>query len=772
MNATQDVDSGPINWTAFLRATVVVLVGAAAVDARGQGLAALDLPQEEFSAPFGAGAYAEPREICWEDNSGGPHLEQTMQMSSAGGPVGAYYYLTERGCHSPELWDNCCLGFALRWVTGTGSPGSTETAKCPPGSYLGPLSLFEEPECRRLCTDGFAVPGDGSPEGACQPICGEAGAPPCADLGSCPAGSVSYGGECHNACEPIWQAMSGGDAQRLVELRAENSYWQEIFPGTHGCRCANGVDDLSAAGKCCPVGSSLNANGHCSELAICATNKNGEYSQCEPGPDKECLGEAAGSDPVDPANGEFHFSRCDIVLPGRGIDFRWCRSYSNRFDGGGAPGSSGWGWLGSYDYRLKKTESQAQVLHGDKVIMAFRRYRREGFLDGNGGNEPPENADWFIDRYVALDANVSWDLTPCVGDPAQCAADGFLALNATSDWQLNCGDDDAGCVFETPGGRRWHFTNETTGLLQSIEDRFGNHVLFERNDIATHGNRNISQIQDTLGRIISPTYDARGFLDQIRVAPQQGAQSVIWVDYHIDDDGRLVSAVDGTHRGETYRYTSGLEPDLNNNLVGVSIYQSQEYITNTYGALDGARDRVTRQVFGGSTTSYAFDAMAVDPNIGGTALRICPTDVDNMHYMGGAVVQAGAQEFSLRSTVTDANGVNWTYYSDRAGRVMRMLGPDGKVWNYNYAKSKLTAVQEPDGLRRCYSHDALGRVESETVFPAPGRPAEQTRQVRLYAWLNGGQLAATAIELTTPNDNRIPRAATIEEMQADRAIEF
>ena len=270
---------------------------------------------------------------------------------------------------------------------------------------------------------------------------------------------------------------------------------------------------------------------------------------------------------VQPFSGEFQIAEADLVIPGRGLDFTWARTYRSRTGSNTAMGN---GWDFSYNIYL-------QSCSGNLIVH-----------DGTGRKDtyyPQANGTWTADGFFG-----ELELQP--GNFF------IMTFPDTTIWQFLALDDP-----------------NAPGKINAIVDRNGNSLNFEYD-----AQGRLTTVRDPLdtgsnGRVITIGYDSNDLI--VDVNDWSGRH--IQYEYYNDGDAngsagdlRAVTspAVTGTPTGNnfpggkttTYTYSKGfIDEELNHNLLTITDSNGQTYLTNTYGTTYGETDydfvtRVTRPI--------------------------------------------------------------------------------------------------------------------------------------------------------------------------------
>jgi YD repeat-containing protein len=260
--------------------------------------------------------------------------------------------------------------------------------------------------------------------------------------------------------------------------------------------------------------------------------------------------------------GEAWLESTDLVVPGRGMDFRFTRKYRSQID---YAGPLGYGWDFTANARLAPL--------GSDVL----------YHDGTGRRE----------RFLRVDSTHFTSPTGLYG---------LLKENG-----------DGSFVLRWPDGKldRFHALDLTNvqGALESVENRSGDTMRFLYSAQGL-----LTTVVDTLGRSIAFAYGANGRLTSVTDFSGRA-----WV-YTYDVNGNLASVrsplVSGTPNGNdfpsgkttSYTYSSGqADARLNHNLLTVKAPNEatagSARIINVYGTSGVPLDRVTSETIGGTNAS-------------------------------------------------------------------------------------------------------------------------------------------------------------------------
>ncbi|MHC4069304.1 MAG: RHS repeat domain-containing protein, partial [Planctomycetota bacterium] len=266
-------------------------------------------------------------------------------------------------------------------------------------------------------------------------------------------------------------------------------------------------------------------------------------------------------------SGEFYRLEVDLLIPGRGLDLVWSRTYRSRT---GPDTVMGKGWDFSYNIYIAECSGNI-ILHDGRGRQDIYRPEPSGIWA----------ADGFF-RELAQELDGSFTLT--FADKGK--------------WQFRALDEP-----------------NAPGKISAIIDRNGNSLSFEYDGLGR-----LVMIHDTLdnawhSRDVAIAYDANGLIET--VTDWKGRE--VRYSYYNDGDangsmGDLKSvtspAVTGTPTGNdfvfgkttVYAYSTGFGDErLNHNLLTITDPNGDTYLENTYSgnASDPNFDHVVRQILGG-----------------------------------------------------------------------------------------------------------------------------------------------------------------------------
>jgi YD repeat-containing protein len=386
------------------------------------------------------------------------------------------------------------------------------------------------------------------------------------------------------------------------------------------------------------------------------------------------------------ARGEFAYSATDLLIPGRGFDYRLVRTYKNQLDGDSPLGHN---WDHSYNrgvvvYKTDSDGTIASYLLSDGFgrALLFSRASEGVYLS------PPR-------FYMRLTRNPDGSFTVRDREGTQAS---FRRL-----------DD-----------------SPAAGKITALADRNGNTMRFLYDSAGR-----LATVVDTLGRRIEYTYGPTGRLMEV----SDFASRRVLFGYDAAGDLIAVTVVakgyDPATAGRTTRYTYSAghaDSRANHNLLTITPPGfTAATLVNVYGTDPAAFafDRLIRQEYSGGSTPSCCG--------GGTigALTIA--------YEPLAHTPGHEGEPALKVTVTDDQGTATEYYYDDTDYLLRRVAhtpataagaadaPLTTAYTWNEL-DEVVVIVHPLGDRTEYRYDtwnldtlAQGNLMQARQVPAPGR---------------------------------------------------
>lgn len=265
--------------------------------------------------------------------------------------------------------------------------------------------------------------------------------------------------------------------------------------------------------------------------------------------------------------GEFFVHATDLIIPGRGLDWAFVRSYRSQI---AYDGPLGYGWDFNWNARLSASGSNVLYFDGTGRRETFTRTGPTTFSSPAG-------------MFSTLTQNGDGSFTLRAPDGG---VTGFHALDGTN----------------------------LQGVLQNIADRFGNSLT------AAYDNQGLlTSVTDTVGRLITLQYDAA--TGRLSSFTDFSGRMVVFTTISGDLIAVRSPVVTGTPNGNNfpfgktthYAYSSGfVDPRANHNLTTITSPKEFSHaggpaVQNTYGTNSGNPqfDRVISQAVGGIAGGFS-----------------------------------------------------------------------------------------------------------------------------------------------------------------------
>jgi|GEM_PF-3244127 len=404
--------------------------------------------------------------------------------------------------------------------------------------------------------------------------------------------------------------------------------------------------------------------------------------------DHHCGGEGdvpgTVGDPVFIGTGEVYANETDLAIPGRGIDFKWTRSYRSRYS---YDGPMGYGWDHAYNRRLdfpEDPEEGIRLMNGDARVDTYEPQFDGTYISPRG----------FFNKLIP-----NPDGTYTLRE-----RDGFKSIfNARG--QLTAQQD--------RNGNQLQFRYDD-GRLDFVIDTMGRVI-----DIIHQDNGRIAGIRDFMGREVRYTYNGNGDLVAVRSPVVVGT-----------------SNGNDFPEGKTTRYSyyEGYEGDrleeLNHNLATITDPKGQTYVSYQYytDPNDYQFDRVVTHRWGGQDQFMSFSYAALNTNAPPNAAlaRVQTTVFDRNGNQVVYLTNEGARIIEKRV---------------RTNRNINPDDPEEFVTSYTFNKDGLqTSITYPEGNTDTfvYDEDNTDRYQQGNllrIVRTPGaRPSDQNRIVTSYTY--------------------------------------
>lgn len=279
--------------------------------------------------------------------------------------------------------------------------------------------------------------------------------------------------------------------------------------------------------------------------------------------DHQREGARAGSDPVNPLNGEMVVESVDLELSGKGeVPFVHRRVYRSRVE---YDGPIGFGWDHSQNRRLVPVEGSdwngdLLLMTGDGRLIRFRLAAKTLRSSGMYG-------DLYDLAYVAPEGVRD----RLIGVRLEVGDEFWVKWFLTSTQALDAVFGDAGLAG-------------AQGLLESQLDAHGYGLTFtwEASPRPEDGFR-VREVRDSVARTVRYEYGIDGRLARV-IEPETGLEAT----YEYDANGDLVAATDSRGRTESYEYSSGFPSDVDDYLPESFLRPACELACAPTGSAPGA----------------------------------------------------------------------------------------------------------------------------------------------------------------------------------------
>lgn len=375
------------------------------------------------------------------------------------------------------------------------------------------------------------------------------------------------------------------------------------------------------------------------------------------------------ADSVNTSTGNYFYAKTDLTIPGRGIPFAFERTYNSQDD---TDGPLGVGW--THNFNISLTDN------GDHVLIRWGDGKVESWVDdGQGGFEPTQGV--------------------------------FSSLVKNQDGSYTVTQKD---LFE------YHF--DSAGNVTAFADEYGNSMQF------AYSGGNLTQITDTVGRVISLSYDTSDRLTRILDPIDRSAT------FSYDVNGDLVSMTNLENETTTYTYNDQhqlltITNPLGHDIVTI-VYDEQRRVvasqkdamqSETLYSYDTAKKRTQILAPDGGITYHYFDdylrLVKEEDHFGHTA--------EYVYNERGNIAQVTDKMGNVTTYEYDDNG-NVTKKTDALGNVssatfndsnnpLTKTDANGNTTTFAYDENQsLTSVTDALGNTTSYTYDDYGQLLTET----------------------------------------------------------
>jgi len=427
-------------------------------------------------------------------------------------------------------------------------------------------------------------------------------------------------------------------------------------------------------------------------------------------------------DPVNPATGNFVFSRKLFSMPGKaGLGTSFEVVYNSLDHDTNGP--LGFGWTHAYnlslshsgdDYTLVLADGSRRFFHYDAGTEEYTPYNCHA--TGTLANRSPDGWTYTITGGITYKFDAQGRLDRIVDSRGN-------AVTLTHTAQLDRITDTAGRQIDftytgskltsitspVAAGDTATFAYDGGGNLTSITDARGNAWTFTYDGshrmLTEHDRRGVlvlTNVYDGQGRITSQT-DAAGHATTYAATPVAGdrMQVVITppsgnaVTHLYDGSFHLLRSTDGEGHTATFAYAANGSPaSITDKLGRVATFEFAD---------DGNLSSVTDRLGGGLQFSYdAHGLLTRSEDDLGNRINI-PRDPKGDPWWifnpDNSAVQLNTDAHGLITSMRDLRGTNMLFYRTGQGQILHVQNVFGKITTYHYdAAGRTTQVDLPDSL--------------------------------------------------------------------------
>jgi len=384
-------------------------------------------------------------------------------------------------------------------------------------------------------------------------------------------------------------------------------------------------------------------------------------------------------DPINSVTGNMHIITPDLVVPSKGLNFEFTRTYNSSEN---ISGPLGRGWTHSYNIYLKLDTEDENYIWLAKIKDEQGKgylFRRNLLTDDN-----------FIDQSGEY-STLTWD------------------------------DDNNIYTWVKKNGTKYIFS--FNGEIKEIKDRNDNSMKFTYDS-----NHRLTKVTDTAGRAINFTYDANNRITKLTDSLNRSFT------YNYDASGNLIKVIDPQGNSVTYQYDSNHLLTRKTNAKGESTYftydsngrctssSGENNLNHTSLSFDEANKKTTiTNSKGDQTTHYYNDdgliTKVVNPQ-GGEVNSVWDTNL-NLLSRTNELGKTSLMEYDSKGNltkVTDALGnISQFTYEPSFNQIKTATDAQGNVTTYDYdAKGNLLKLTDVLGNATTYTYNSSGQPLTNT----------------------------------------------------------
>ncbi|MFA4888346.1 MAG: RHS repeat-associated core domain-containing protein [Candidatus Omnitrophota bacterium] len=395
------------------------------------------------------------------------------------------------------------------------------------------------------------------------------------------------------------------------------------------------------------------------------------------------------SDPINFVTGNMYVIAQDLALPGRGLDFKFSRTYNGLNKDNGP---LGYGWTHSYNIPLSTDQASGLSKITDEEGKSYS-------FGINGDSITAQRGDHS--RFLTNGSNITWRKK----DGTEYLFDSSRRLTSIKDRianQLNLEYDAKGSLVKIidtvgrqitfsydsqnriiflndPSGNNFNYAYDANGNLVKVTNPKGESTFYEYD-----ANHNLTKKTDAKGNTVSFAYDSSN-----RCISSNGDNNHGLTQLSYDPDNKKTVVADSKGKTTAHYYNADFELTRSVDSAGKEVFSNWDANFN----LISRTDELSR------TTAMEYDAM-------GNLSKL--TDP-----LGNSTVFVYEPNFSLLISTTDAQGNNTIYNRDSKGNLLEVKDALGNSTTYAYNSfGQPLTVTNPLGKITYFSYGAKGNLET------------------------------------------------------------
>ncbi len=267
------------------------------------------------------------------------------------------------------------------------------------------------------------------------------------------------------------------------------------------------------------------------------------------------------------------------------------------------------------------------------------------------------------------------------------------------------------------------FLRNADGQITSIEDGFGNEVIYTYDD-----NGDLVSVLDSAGYTTTFSYDDNHYITDITA---DNGVRIARNEY--DEDGRLVATIDADGRRLEFDHDLNDRTEVTTDRLGyntIYVYDERGNVTSVTDALgrtttytyDDRGNKTSETRPDGTTFTYSYDhdgnLLTANDGNGRTINSSYGTNGEllTMSAMGVTELTMAYDEHGNLLSATDSSGNTQNYGYDNTGNLTSVTDSLGSLMNMTYdSNGHVTSIINSEGSLTNFSYDNEGRLVSRTI---------------------------------------------------------